>query len=351
MPANKLERQFRGKRILVTGGTGSIGSEIVRQLLRYKPRQVRIYSRDEGRQHELAMELGGHPNLSFLIGDVRDKERLFMAMENVDIVFHAAAMKHVNACEINPFEAVKTNVGGTQNIIDCAFAQKVDKVISISTDKAADPISVMGSTKLLAERLMLSTYFYKGNKKTKFSCVRFGNVLGSRGSVAPIFVSQMRAKAPLTVTDPTMTRFFMLIREAVSLVFNASLLMKDREIFVPKVATSVTMGDFTRAMIELGKEKGVVQGARAVAIKNIGRKSGEKMHEILLTHDESMQALETDELYIILPNVKLGSPTAKIPHYPNARKAKVGEYSSGTHKKLTITQLISLLKEVTELLW
>jgi len=192
-----MKNEFKGKRILVTGGTGSIGSMIVKKLLEYNPKQVRVFSRDETKQFELAQTLNAGIKVNFLIGDVRDKERLNMAMENIDIVFHAAALKHVDSCERNPFEAVKTNVQGTQNIIDCAFENKVDKVIGISTDKATDPANVMGCTKLLAEKIMLATYFYKGNRKTKFCFVRFGNVLGSRGSVVPLFIRQAREGGPL----------------------------------------------------------------------------------------------------------------------------------------------------------
>ena len=183
---------FGDKRILITGGTGSIGSEILRKVLQYDPQVVRVFSIDEDAQFNLQQELGDRPNVRFLIGDVRDRERLGMAGEDVDIIFHVAALKHVPLCEYNPFEAVKTNVLGTQNVIDVAMKGEVDKLITISTDKAVNPVNVMGATKLLAERLTISANHYKGSRKTAFSCVRFGNVLYSRGSVVPLFREQIR---------------------------------------------------------------------------------------------------------------------------------------------------------------
>ena len=285
-----MNSEFKGKRILVTGGTGSIGSAIVKLLLPHKPKAVRVYSRDESKQFELEQELGAGSRVRFLVGDIRDKERLSMAMEDVDIVFHTAALKHVSSCENNPFEAVKTNVQGTQNVIDCAFANNVDKVIGISTDKATDPTNVMGCTKLLAEKIMLATYFYKGMHKTKFCFVRFGNVLGSRGSVVPLFLKQIRQGGPITVTDPNMTRFFMTINDAVNLVFKAVSLMRDREIFILKMP-SVKIRDLAKAVLESFNAAG--GSAANVAIKTIGKKNGERMHEKLLTEEEAENALET----------------------------------------------------------
>jgi FlaA1/EpsC-like NDP-sugar epimerase len=190
----KLEDTFKDKKILVTGGTGCIGSEIVRNLLKYKPNVVRIFSNDEDATFQIIQELGRANNRRFLVGDIRDKERLMLAMENIDIVYHAAALKHVPLCEYNPFEAIKTNVLGTQNVIDAALENKVEKVINISTDKAVNPTKTMGATKLLAEKLTIDANYFKGKTKTIFSCVRFGNVAYSRGSVIPLFESQIRQK-------------------------------------------------------------------------------------------------------------------------------------------------------------
>src|SRR3989344_3193062 len=218
---------FKDKTILVTGGTGSIGSEIVRQLLNYDPKVIRILARHEDRHYTLMHELGvNHAKLRFIVGDIRDKDRLRMAMDGVDIVFHAAALKQVPMCEYNSFEAVKTNVIGTQNVIEVARDFNVEQVIGVSTDKVVDPQGVMGVSKLMAEKLFLSTFYYQGNRRTKFACVRFGNVLGSRGSVLPVWKKQIANGQPVTVVDNKMTRFFMTISQAVKLVLDAAALSR-----------------------------------------------------------------------------------------------------------------------------
>lgn len=340
-----MRNEFKNKRILVTGGSGSIGSVIIKELLKYGPRQIRVFSRDETKQFELSHDLDPDAPVNFLIGDIRDKERLHMAMENIDIVFHAAALKHVVACERNPFEAVKTNVHGTQNVIDCAFASNVDKVIGISTDKAADPSNVMGCTKLLAEKIMLATHFYKGHKRTKFCFVRFGNVLGSRGSVIPLFLQQAKRGGPLTVTDPEMTRFFMSIPGAVNLIFKAASLMQNREIFILKMPVA-SIGDVARAVVEVVKEQSAP--ARDIEIKVVGRKDGERPHEKLLTYEESENALETDDMFIIIPHLSLksddfGSHSPPASFYPNAKKANLGDYSSKDLPKLSVGEIKRIL--------
>lgn len=337
-----MKSEFKGKRILVTGGTGSIGSAIVKLLRSCEPKAIRVYSRDESKQFELEQELGAGSGVRFLVGDIRDKERLNMAMEDVDIVFHAAALKHVSSCENNPFEAVKTNVQGTQNVIDCAFANNVDKVIGISTDKATDPTNVMGCTKLLAEKIMLASYFYKGMHRTKFCFVRFGNVLGSRGSVVPLFLKQVASGGPITITDPDMTRFFMTVHDAVSLVFKATALMRDREIFILKMP-AVKIRDLAKAVLESEKEKN--GQAPKVDIKIIGKKNGERMHEKLLTPDEAENALETKDMFIIVPQEVLKSQNVRRT-YPGARKTKVREYSSKSEKKLVVKEIIKMLQRM-----
>lgn len=331
-----MENEFKNKRILVTGGTGSIGNAIIQGLLKYEPKYIRIYSRDETKQFELEHKLNAGDKVRFLIGDVRDKERLNLAMEDIDIVFHVAALKHVSACESNPFEAVKTNVQGTQNVIDCAFANKVDKVIGVSTDKATDPTSVMGCTKLLAEKIMLSTFYYKGHKKTKFCFVRFGNVLGSRGSVVPLLKSQIKAGKPVTVTDSKMTRFFMTINQAVELVFKAAQNMQDREIFVFKMPV-VNIKDLAKALISLEQDKDASQGK--IDIKIIGKKDGERMYERLLTKEEAENSLETKDMFIIVPKNQLKEVKARF----KARKAPLKEYSSKNTKKLNINEIKKML--------
>ncbi|PIR93154.1 hypothetical protein COT99_02335 [Candidatus Falkowbacteria bacterium CG10_big_fil_rev_8_21_14_0_10_43_10] len=335
-----MENEFKNKRILVTGGTGSIGSAIVKKLLDYNPRQIRVYSRDETKQFELEHDLNAGAKLRFLVGDIRDKERLNMAMENIDIVFHAAALKHVISCENNPFEAVKTNVQGTQNVIDCAFANKVDKVIGISTDKATDPTNVMGCTKLLAEKIMLASYFYKGMHKTKFCFVRFGNVLGSRGSVVPLFLKQIHNGGPVTVTDRNMTRFFMTIQDAVSLVLKATALMQDREIFILKMPV-VKIIDLAKALVALDKE----EKSEEVKIKIIGKKNGERMHEKLLTMEEAESALETKEMFIIIPGEKLELHQSKK-IYLDTKAVGAKEYNSESQKKLSVKEIKTMLKRM-----
>jgi len=336
-----MKKHFKDKTILVTGGTGSIGSEIVRQLLKSDVRQIRVYSRDETKQFELAHKLNGNPRIRFLVGDIRDKERLSMAIEYTDIVFHAAALKHVVSCELNPFEAVKTNVTGTQNVIECALANDIEKVVSVSTDKAADPTNVMGCTKLLAERLVLSTYFYKGKKQTKFCSVRFGNVLGSRGSVVPLFVHQIREGGPVTVTDPSMTRFFMSITQAVELMFKASDLMRGHEIFILKMPVA-KIGDLADAVIEISREKFGID--KRIKITNVGKRVGERQHEKLLLREEAEQALERDEMFIIRPNVdyELFHSFSKE-SYPGTRPAEVREYSSKDETPISKEQIREML--------
>src|SRR4030042_3273823 len=225
----QLKEAFKNKKILVTGGTGCIGSEIVKNLLKYSPAVVRVFSNDEDNTFRMKQELGDEEKIRFLMGDIRDKERLLLVMENIDIVYHAAALKHVPLCEYNPFEAIKTNVVGTQNVIDAALNSGVEKVISISTDKAVNPVNTMGATKLLSEKLIIDANYYKGVRKTVFSCVRFGNVLFSRGSVIPLFEEQIRQKKPITITDPEMTRFMMSLSDTIELVFKATLLAKGGE--------------------------------------------------------------------------------------------------------------------------
>jgi len=293
-----LKKSFYGKTILVTGGTGSIGSEIVRQLIPYKPKQIRVYSRDESKHYFFEQELKRlHLNKSirYLIGDIRDKERLDRAMCGAHIVFHAAALKHVPYCEYNPFEAVKTNVHGTQNIIDCALKNNAQKVIAISTDKAVYPNCVMGITKLLMERMIISSCNYLGDSKTKFSVVRFGNVLNSRGSVIPTWIDQIKNGGPVTVTNKDMTRFFMSIPDAVDLVFLATKIMMGQEIFVLKMSE--------RNIYDLAKETiQLYGGGKKIFIKIIGARHREKIHEKLFTDEEKELMIEKKHLNIILPD-------------------------------------------------
>lgn len=327
-----MQNIFKDKNILVTGGTGSIGSEIVRRVLQYEPKVVRILSRDETKQFELEQELGNPEKVRFLIGDVRDKDRLKRAFEGIDIVFHAAAMKHVPACEYNPFEAVKTNVVGTQNVIDASLDNNVEKVITISTDKAASPINTMGATKLLAEKLVIDANYYKGHVKTVFSCVRFGNVMESRGSVIPVFENQIKKSGPLTVTDPAMTRFMMTIPQAVDLVFKATKMAHGGEIFIFKMPV-VKLGDLALAMIEhFAPYYG--HDPESIQMKTIGIRNGEKMHEQLMNEEEAQYAYETDDMFIVMPQSTFSEYTPK-----GAKKSIQKQYSSTNGKLLNVEEI------------
>ena len=322
----QLKEIFENKKILVTGGTGFIGSEIVRKLLQYKPDVVRILSNDEDSMFRFIQELGEGDNKRFLIGDIRDKERLFLAMEDIDIVYHAAALKHVPLCEYNPFEAIKTNVVGTQNVIDAALNSGVEKVISISTDKAVNPVNTMGATKLLSEKLIIDANYYKGIRKTVFSCVRFGNVLFSRGSVIPLFEEQIRQKKPITITDPDMTRFMMSISNTIDLVFKATVLAKGGEIFILKMPV-VKMGDLIDMVVEFYAQK---YGYKKDTIKKtiIGPRPGEKKYEELLTESETKKVFETEDMLIIPPQIEFPDMKYEPSDYPNARMSTFNRYNS-----------------------
>ncbi len=287
---------YEDKVILVTGGTGSIGSEIVREILELKPKAVRVLDNNETGLFELEQELRTDKIRTFM-GDIRDKERLLRAFEGVDIIFHAGALKHVPLCEYNPFDAVKTNIIGTQNVLNAALDRNVKKVIVISTDKAVNPINVMGATKLLAERLAISANYYTGYRDTVFSCVRFGNVLDSRGSVVPLFKSQIKKGGPVTITSPDMTRFIMGIPQAVQLILRAGEISEGKEIFILKMP-ALNIVDLAEVMVE---EFAPVYGYKPedIEIKIIGKRFGEKTYEELMTEEEMVYAADKGELYII----------------------------------------------------
>jgi FlaA1/EpsC-like NDP-sugar epimerase len=329
---------FRNKTILVTGGTGSIGSEIVRQLLYYNPKSIRIFSRDESKQFFMQQELYEYDNIRYLIGDVRDKQRLLYATEGVDYVFHAAALKHVPACEYNPFEAVKTNVIGVQNVIEAALANEVKKVISISTDKVVNPMNTMGATKLLSEKLISAADYYKGAHKTIFSCVRFGNVMGSRGSVIPLFKEQIRSGKPITLTDRRMTRFMMSIPQAATLVLKAAEYARGGELFILKMP-SLNILDLAEVLIEDYEKTYGVKFEQG--IREIGIRPGEKLYEELMTLDESVRALCNDEMFLIPSSI---NDKAKRYEYDGFVKAKYEEYSSLNSPKLNKKEILELLQ-------
>lgn len=327
-----MKNTFEGKDILITGGCGSIGYEIVRQLIDYNPKKIRVFDHNESGlfhlQQRLEFEKKEKANVvRYLIGDIRDKNRLKKAVKDVDILFHAAALKHVPLCEYNPFEAVATNVIGTENVIDVAREENIEKFVFISTDKAVNPINTMGATKLLGEKLIINAPL--GDYRTVFGCVRFGNVLNSDGSVIPIFRKQIEMGGPVTITSKEMTRFFMSMSEAVNLVLKAAKIMEGREIFILKM-DSVRIIDLAEVMIEeLAPRYGYKQ--EDIKIKEIGIRSGEKLYESLLTEEEIPYVKETEDMYIL----KLGmSPPSYIKRDYVSKDIKIQEYSSKSTRTL-----------------
>jgi UDP-N-acetylglucosamine 4,6-dehydratase len=287
---------FNDKKVLIIGGTGTIGSLLLRRILQDEPAVVRILSRDEHKQFELQQEMGNRTDIRYFIGDVRDSERVHRSMQGVDYVFHAAAMKHVASCEYNPFEAVQTNVIGTQNVIQGAIQASVKKVLFTSTDKAISPTNTYGATKLTAERLISAAEYQKGPNHTIFSSVRFGNVMGSRGSVIPLFKKQIIEQKRITVTDINMTRFMMTPTQATSLMLKANEQAKGGEVFVLKMPI-IRMSDLAKIVIEeVSKKYGI---SDSIEIQEIGLRPGEKMFEELMTDDEARLGSETEEMFII----------------------------------------------------
>lgn len=290
---------FRNKITLVTGGTGAVGSELVRQLLKFKPKQVRVLSRDDTKQYYLREELNHPQNLRLFIGDVRDKDRLLLAFDGADYVFHAAALKHVPIGEYNPFELVKTNIIGSQNVIEAALEKGVKKVIGISTDKAVNPANVMGATKLMMEKLFINANFYKGDAPTVFSCVRFGNVAWARGSVLPLWQKQAASAGAIRITDRNMTRFFMSMEQAARLVLKATTLSQFGEVFVLKMP-SIRLG----SLADMFAEK--YNRGRKLRVKVIGNRGSEKMHEGLLDDsDLGKEIFEDKEMFVVTPSAPI----------------------------------------------
>ncbi|WP_322906517.1 UDP-N-acetylglucosamine 4,6-dehydratase family protein [Paenibacillus campi] len=288
---------YHQKKILITGGTGTIGNHLIKQLLQDDPQVIRVFSRDEYKQYEMGIQFQEYaPKLRFLIGDVRDQDRLIRAMKDIDYVFHLAAMKHVPFCEYNPFEAVQTNVIGTQNVIQAAITNNVKKVLFTSTDKAISPTNTYGATKLTGERLISSAESQKGSTQTIFSAVRFGNVMGSRGSVIPLFKQQILDQKPITITDPTMLRYMMTPSQAIDLILKANELAKGGEIFVLKMPV-VRIGDLAHALIEQVTEKYSIM--HQTKVEYVGLRPGEKQFEELMTLDERVIAEESEDMYTI----------------------------------------------------
>lgn len=318
-----------GKTILVTGGTGSFGKKFVKKVLEYDVKKVIVFSRDELKQYEMSQEYND-PRIRFFIGDVRDKDRLYRAFDGVDIVVHAAALKHVGACEYNPFEAIKTNIYGAQNVIEAAIDRGVKRVIALSTDKAAAPVNLYGATKLASDKLFVAANSYVGEKETRFAVVRYGNVVGSRGSVVPFF-KKMRHTGKLPITDERMTRFWITLDQGVQFVLDNLQRMRGGEIFVPKIP-SMRVVDLAEAI------------APECKIEIVGIRPGEKLHEAMITEDDARRTLEFDTYYIIQPEFPWWSREAVEDGKPLPEGFK---YTSDTNTEwLTVEELRALVEEM-----
>jgi UDP-N-acetylglucosamine 4,6-dehydratase/5-epimerase len=283
---------FENKSVLITGGTGSFGKKFTRIILdELKPKKLVIFSRDELKQFEMRHTFPEekYPNIRYFIGDVRDRDRLYRALDGIDIIIHAAALKQVPTAEYNPGEVVKTNIVGAQNIIDAAIDRGIEKVVALSTDKAANPINLYGATKLVSDKLFIAGNHYSGGHKTRFSVVRYGNVVGSRGSVIPFFLKQ-KETGVLPITDFRMTRFWITLEQGVRLVLIALKQMAGGELFVPKIP-SMRIVDLAKAM------------APECELKEIGIRPGEKLHEVMIPYDEARNTLEYNDYYVIQPTV------------------------------------------------
>jgi FlaA1/EpsC-like NDP-sugar epimerase len=321
------------KNILITGGTGSFGHQMIIELMKYKPKLIRIFSRDEDKQHNLKQELLESPildKIQFVIGDVRDYDRMYSVTKDMDIIFHAAALKQVPSVEAHPYEAVKTNIIGAYNVVTAAVARKVSKVIAVSTDKAVKPVNAMGMTKALQEKLILSDEITKD--KTTFCCVRYGNVLGSRGSVIPLWDKRLEQNKPLPITHPDMTRFVLTLSQAIDLVFYSLKNGKGGEIFVKK-APATKMVNLARAYAELKT------GKKNYPLEYIGIRAGEKIDEVLVSEEEMRRVSEKKDHFIIKRESLIDKNFLK-------KSTKLTEYGSGTITPLNIEELKSLMKKL-----
>ncbi len=316
--------------VLVTGGTGSFGRKFVELMLReYRPQKLIIFSRDELKQHDMRVSGFDHPSLRYFIGDVRDAQRLERAFSGVTVVIHAAALKQVPACEYNPFEAIQTNIMGGRNVIDAAINRGVRRILALSTDKAVNPINLYGATKLCAEKMFIQANAYSGAQDTRFSCARYGNVLGSRGSVIPVFREQSK-RGKITITDPRMTRFWITLEQGVRLVIRSIEQMHGGEIFVPKIPSM--------NLLEMAE---VI--APGCDVEAIGIRPGEKLHEVLISEDEARQAIETEDMYVIQP----AHPWWRKENWDHARALPEGfRYSSDNNPQwLSAEELCEIMAE------
>lgn len=315
------------KTVLVTGGTGSFGKKFIKKALEENVKKVIVFSRDELKQYEMKQEFKDE-RIRFFIGDVRDKDRLNRAFDGVDVVIHAAAMKHVDACEYNPFEAIKTNIHGAQNIIEAAIDRGVEKVIALSTDKACSPVNLYGATKLASDKLFVAANSYVGDKKTRFAVVRYGNVVGSRGSVVPFF-KKIRHTGVIPITDERMTRFWITLDQGVQFVLDNLERMQGGEIFIPKIP-SMKVTDLAKAI------------APECEIEIIGIRPGEKLHEAMIMEDDARHTVEFDNYYVIQPEFTWWK---KEKHLEGKKLSDGFAYTSDSNTDwLTIEQLKELVE-------
>ena len=335
MTTGKIERMFKDKTVLITGGTGSFGNALLQRILPTDIGEVRIFSRDEKKQEDMRIALN-NPKLKFYIGDVRDPGSVHQAMTNVDLVFHAAALKQVPSCEFYPMEAVRTNVYGTENVLSAAIANRVKNVVVLSTDKAVYPINAMGISKAMAEKLMVAKSRLLGEGETVLCATRYGNVMASRGSVIPLFVHQIKAGQHLTVTDPNMTRFLMSLEDSVDLVLHAFKHGRHGDIFVQKAPAS-TVGDLATALQELFGDEN--------AVKVIGTRHGEKLYETLLSREEIGKAEDMGD-YFRVPMDDRDLNYNKFFVEGESRVSNLDDYTSHNTRRLNVGQVKDLLTEL-----
>ena len=324
---------LKGKRILITGGTGSLGQALTKRLLNQGVDVIRIFSRNENKQVLMQSEIQDD-RLRFLIGDIRDLPRLERALEDIDVVFHTAALKHVPVVEYSPFEAINTNVIGSRNVIEACLHENVEVAIAIGTDKAVSPLNTYGATKLLMEKLFVtaSNYLDKQRHKTKFIALRYGNVLGSSGSVIPKFINQLKSNQKITITDPSMTRFSITMDEALDFILNSTVTGKGSEVFIPKLR-AYTVGDVAKALQDLLGDTGQ---------EKIPVRQGEKFHETLINLDELRTSLESNSYYII--KQKEISDSELNEYYPNLKRISLTEqYSTDRVERISVNELKDIL--------
>lgn len=328
-----MSKSISGKRILVTGGTGSFGKMFIGEILKLNPKEIIVFSRDEDKQGAMRLEYGNEKKLRFVLGDVRDYRSVREVMRGVDVVVHAAALKWIPEVEYNVWEGVKTNVIGAQNIIEAAKDENVEKVVALSTDKAVEPVNAYGMAKALQERLITTANLYDTGTRTIFVSTRYGNVLGSRGSVVPLFKSLIEKGEPLTVTDRKMTRFLLTLKDSVDLVLKALEDGVGGEVFVKKMPAH-TIGDLVDVVLE-----NVSKNKRKTKV--IGVRPGEKYHETLVSPSELIRTIEIEDYYVILPQIEI---PAIIQKYGKLRTMKEFRYASDTTRKMSKEELRKILK-------